>query len=185
MKQSTNWVSHREAARCMKDHLKQLRPKLSPQQILDQSQNPLGSFRRWAAQNKPNVVRGRPQRYQYEGNALAAYLTPVRFPLLTSYVRTWPGDHEQIAKGVTGTLQLGSVTTVILPPPSLTSAKRIRLLEALVIEKSQEVASLHAQLKQTNEELAAYKQKQAKISSQNSEKARRNTATRDRSDRRW
>ena len=183
MTHSTNWISHRRAASSIKEHLKQLLPKLSNQKILDQSQNPLGSFRRWAAQNEPNVVRGRAQCYQYEGNALAAYLTPVRFPLLTSYERTWPGDHKQISKGLTGTGQLGFVTTVILPPPSLQSGKRIQILEELVIDKSQEVASLQRQLRQANEELAAYKQKQARISSQNSEKAKRNTGTRERSGR--
>ena len=183
MTQSTNWIIHRAVARSIKEHLKQLRPKLSAQKILDQSQNPLSSFRRWAAQNEPNVVRGRSRRYQYEGNALAAYLTPARFPLLANYERTWQGDHKQITKGVTGTVQLGFVTTVILPPPSLQSAKRIQLLEKLVSEKSQEVASLQRQLRQANEELAAYKQKQAKISSQNSEKAKRNTGSRERSGR--
>ena len=136
MKPSVNWVSHRKAASSIKDHLKTIIPKLDKQQITDQSQNILATFRKWANQNKPGATKGGAQQRQYDSDALSTFLTPTRFPRLEGYVRPWPGDITVAITGVSGKTQVGFLTPTTLPSDALSPQKRIKALEKQVLKLS-------------------------------------------------
>ena len=174
-----NWVPHRVVALCLKTHLKTIRPKRSTQEVIDHSQNPLSSFRRWAKQNAPNAYVGSARGHRYDADVLVTFLTAERFPLLKGYRRTWAANIAITPfTGVVATGQTGFVVPVILPSATLPTAKRIKALEALVAQKCQENALLQRQLGQANAELAALRQKRSELSAINSAKARRNTGER-------
>ena len=181
-----NWVPHRAVALCLKTHLKTIRPKRSTQEVIDHSQNPLSSFRRWAKQNAPNAYAGSARGHRYDADVLVTFLTAERFPLLKGYRRTWAANIAITPfTGVVATGQTGFVVPVILPSATLPTAKRVKALEVLVTQKCQENALLQRQLGQANAELAALKQKDLDRRIQNAENAKQNTGHRDRAEKRW
>ena len=180
MNPSVNWISHRKAASSIKDHLKTVVPKLDPQQITNQSQNILATFRKWACKYKKDAIKGRPQQRQYDRNALSTFLTPTKFPSLTGYKRPWPGDITIAITGVSGKGQVGFLTPITLPSDTLPTQKRIKALEKQVLQCCSENASLRRELDEANTELKEFKEKQAALSAQNSKNAKKNKGSRER-----